>query len=309
MKVKTICSQQLARQILKVKGYSENKNHYVFADPRGGSTWLMEIIQTIKKEPVIWEPLYLKLKNSPFKKLNFGWRQYIPEDAEWEEAKQAFDRLFSGEIYAENTLKFKTLLKLLRSESFLFKICRGHALLPWLTQNYNFHYKPIYLIRHPFAVVSSQLRHGAWEYSFNSFEIPQTPYNQHYLEHEAFLKTIKTKEEALVANWCLSNSIPLKHPENNRSWITINYEELVLKPEDSINRILKSWKCNYDVSSIDFRRNSATTKPDSPALVTERLANWEKYFNSSQLDRMGAVLDYFEVKNYSKSNPMPEKSF
>src|SRR5690606_7146300 len=90
----------LAKYSIKQKNINVHSNHLIFAEPRGGSTWLMETIQMITQEPVIWEPLHLGRKNNPFKKLNFEWRQYIPEEMEWEEAKILFSKLFSGKILA-----------------------------------------------------------------------------------------------------------------------------------------------------------------------------------------------------------------
>lgn len=301
--------RQLTNKLVKSKDYDILNNHYIFSDPRGGSTWLMEIIQTITKEPVIWEPLHLGIKDNPFKTINFGWRQHIPEVSEWKEAKELFDKLFSGKILADNILYKSSFLQVLNSKSLLFKICRGNALLPWLTNNYSFNFKPIFLIRHPFAVVSSQLSHGAWDYPFVNYHIPDTPYNDNYKRHSAFLKTIKTKEEALVAEWCLANSEPLSHKDNNKKWLTINYEEFVLNPEKTLIRILTSWEINYDLSLIDYKKNSSTTKDDSPDIIIDRLSSWQNKLNKNQLENMGNVLDYFEIDIYSKNNSLPEKIF
>lgn len=295
--------------LVQRKKYSISENHYIFSSPRGGSTWLMEMIQTITNEPVIWEPLFLGIEDNPFKKLNFGWRQHIPENVAWREAKTLFDELFTGKILTEKILNHSSFSQIVISKSLLFKICRGSALLPWLTNNYSFSFKPIYLIRHPFAVASSQLRHGAWDYPFSEYTIPDTPFNDGYIQHESFLRKIKTREEALVAEWCLTNLIPLKHPDNNIKWLTINYEEFVLNPEKTVNRILQSWGLEYDLSTINFNKDSATTKKDSPDLTIERLSNWKNHLNDKQIESMGNVLNYFNVKCYSESNPFPEKIF
>lgn len=79
--------------VIRFKGFQATNNHYIFSSPRGGSTWLMEVIQQITKEPVIFEPLFIGIKKHPLNKINFGWRQYIPEDAIWEEAKIIFDSI------------------------------------------------------------------------------------------------------------------------------------------------------------------------------------------------------------------------
>lgn len=300
---------KIAAGIVKSKRYDPTAHHLIFSDPRGGSSWLMEIIQHITAEPVVWEPLFIGYDSHPFKQINFGWRQYIPRDEEWKAAKDQFDRLFGGEILVNNILYKSTFEQVVKSKSLLFKFCRGNALLPWLTENYNFQHKPIYLIRHPFAVVSSQLRHSGWDYSFSGFNIPDQPFTDHYLQHKDFLKTITTKEEIMVAEWCLTNSVVLSDKNNNKSWLTMNYEEFVMNPEQSLSRILTSWGIEFDLSSINFTKNSSTTKADSPDQVVERLWNWQHKLNKPQLERMGRVLDYFNIEVYSKDEVMPARIF
>ncbi len=301
--------KHLLRNLAPKKIYDPANNHYIFADPRGGSTWLMEIIQSITNEPVIWEPLDLKLRRNPFKSINFGWRQHIPEQGQWEEAFELFQQLFEGKILEKNSLDYSTFKQLKNSETLLFKICRGNALLPWLCHNFEFKHQPVYLVRHPFAVVSSQLKHGAWDYDFKGFEIPETPFNANYLKHRAFLKTLKTKEEALVASWCLSNLESLNHRHNNVKWVTITYEDFVLNPEKEIQRITDRWNLSIDITSLNLRKDSVTTRADSPGEALKRIANWKTNFDSKQLAAMGRVLDYFEVSLYSKEDSTPQLKF
>ncbi|MCR8666373.1 sulfotransferase domain-containing protein [Aestuariibaculum sp. M13] len=299
----------LTPYIVNYKNYKIANNHYIFADPRGGSTWLMEIIKSITNEPIIWEPLHLNKKQNPFKSLNFDWRQYIPEHEKWNEAHNVFAQLFTGKILTQDILKHNSFYNIFYSKSLLFKICRGSALLPWLCNNFQFNYKPIYLLRHPFAVVSSQLRHGAWNYDYSEFKLPNTPYNTIYKTHESYLKSLKTKEENLVAMWCISNMIPLSSPNNNKKWITLTYEDLVLNPEKSIKRILNAWDVKYNLNSINFKQNSFTTKADSPLETTKRLSHWKTHLSPEQLQNMGKVLEYFKITLYTSSNPLPEYSF
>jgi len=308
-KIIHLSRKHLLRPLAPKKTYNPTTNHYIFADPRGGSTWLMEIIQSITNEPVIWEPLDLKLRNNPFNKLKFGWRQHIPEQKEWKEALELFQKLFKGKILEKNILDYSTFSQLKDSETLLFKICRGNALLPWLCKNFEFNNQPVYLVRHPFAVVSSQLKHGAWDYDFKGFEIPDTPFNANYLKHKEFLTTLKTKEEALVASWCLSNLESLNHPHNNIKWITITYEDFVLNPEKELTRILRRWDLAIEVNTLKLRKDSVTTRADSPNEALDRISNWKNNFNTRQLTAMGKVLDYFEVDLYQKNNSLPQVKF
>ena len=284
--------------------YSPSDNHLIFANPRGGSTWLMEIIQSITNEPVIWEPLDRRNRDKAFVELNFGGLQYIPEEEKWPEAKDIFDRLFSGQIMNHNTFRYSTIKQLLQSDSLLIKFCRGNALLPWLVSNFTFKDKPIFMIRHPLAVVASQMRHGAWDYKFNGFKVPESPYNEIYAEHEPFLTSLTTKEELLVSMWCIANKGTLDHERNNKDWLTVNYEEFVVNPEKTVERILESWGVSYHLEKISFTKNSVTTRVDSSAEVKGRLSQWQQNLDKAQIGRMMGVMEYFEIEQYSY-DPMP----
>jgi len=306
-KISSNFKSHFIKPFAKKRTYNPRDNHYIFADPRGGSTWLMEIIQSITNEPVIWEPLDLNKKYSPFNTINFDWRQYIPSDENWQEARDIFGLLFQGKIFKKNILDYSTFSQLQNSNTLLFKFCRGSALLPWLVENFEFKYKPLYMIRHPFAVASSQLRHGAWNHLIQKFEIPDTPFNKHYKKHEDFLKSLSSNEEVLVAKWCLHNVNTLGHKNNNRKWTTMTYEDFVDDPKKQTLRILKVWNIDYDISNINLKKTSVTTHKDSPKLNKKKVSHWQNTFDEHQIDKMQKVLEYFKIKTYSSDSPYPIK--
>lgn len=164
------------------------------------------------------------------------------------------------------------------------------------------------MVRHPFAVVASQLKHGGWKKTKSHFVIPNGLYYEHYKQHELFLNSLNTEIEILVATWCLTNQVPLSHLKNNINWITITYEELLLQPEITVERILKEWQMTSDISKINFKRQSFTSIAGSPTDTKKRLHYWEGSFNPEQIDSMTRVLKYFEVTLYD-SNPEPLISF
>ena len=281
--------------------FDPSDNHLIFADPRGGSTWLMEMILSITNDLVLWEPLHLHRSFDHFRKLDFHWRQHIPEEESWPEAKQAFDQLLTGQIIDSNFIANSKLQRLLFAKSLLIKFCRGNLLLPWLVKNYVFTYKPIYFVRHPFAVVSSQIKHGAWGHTMVRFDVPDNRYNDLFTRHKSYLERLTTKEEVLTATWCIVNQYLLNHPKNNSSWLTFNYEEFVLNPQAAVERILRCWEVDYDVEKIDFERKSLTTKAGSPIKGRDQIAYWTKNLEKTQVSRMEKVLDYFEVTVYSRN--------
>ena len=297
----------LARLVAYRLNYNPLGNFIICSDPRGGSTWLTELLEPLLAVPVLWEPLHIE-KVPEFKRLNFSWRQHIAEDQVWEDANLAFERLFKGKLLNDWITSQTSFYKLLVSDRALIKFCRANALLPWMTRNFNFRYKPIYLIRHPFAVVSSQLKQGGWDYEFTGFVIPDSPFNKLYLEHSKFLKSLRTKEEALTALWCISNQVSLCSDRNNNSWITINYECLVDDTQATLERVFREWGMQIEVSKLNFAKASKTTVGSSPLSGSAQIEYWRKGLNSDQVKRMTDVLQYFHVSVYS-SNPYPEIIF
>lgn len=288
------------------KNFNPADQFVIFSDPRGGSTWLTEMIHTIPSTAIIWEPLHIhevKVVN----KLGFGWRQYIPEEQKWPEASKVINKILSGRLINEWTMLNTTIKDYYQAKQLIIKICRGNMLLPWITNQINFTFPPIYLVRHPFAVVVSQLKQGGWNYQFQKFDIPDIPFNDVYKEHEIFLNSLKTNEEILTAYWCLTNQIPLNHERNNQKWVTLYYEELITNPLREIMRIFERWHMDIPQRiELVFRKKSSTSlgssRVDSPDI---QLSRWKNELNPKQIKKMSGVLDYFNIKMYNAGDVLP----
>src|SRR5690606_10339837 len=95
--------------------------HYmIFSDPRGGSTWLMEIVKQVTEKPILWEPLHIN-KVAELKELGFGWRQFIPENTNWVEANEFFNQLFKGKILNSWIMQQTSKRELQQTEQFIIK--------------------------------------------------------------------------------------------------------------------------------------------------------------------------------------------
>ena len=283
-----------------LRKFEPRENLIIFSDPRGGSTWITEAISQIPKTAILWEPLH-PAGVAYFNKLNFGLRQFIPELETWIDAEIAFERLFKGKVLNAWTSQLSSPIRFLRAERMIVKFCRANAMIPWLTRVFNFTYDPIYLVRHPFAVSASQLKHGAWDYDFNGFVIPNSPYNDVYIQHADFLSSLKTKEEALVATWCLTNLVPLRSARNDKSWVTVYYEDLIRNPEKELERIFQRWGLPMPESVINQIKTPSVTAKETTFLnsIEQQCGKWTSFFDQQQVKRMGSVLQYFEVEHYT----------
>jgi hypothetical protein len=290
----------------KLRKRSAKDQLLIFSDPRGGSTWLAEMINSIPRSAIIWEPLHLEYVHQ-LRELNFGWRQHIPEKTDWPEVKKLFEKIFKGSIVNEWTMLHSTLSNYISAKILIIKLCRGNMLLPWITRTFDLKYQPIYMVRHPFGVVNSQMKQGGWDNIPDSFEIPNTPFNDFLKMHQSYFKSLNTKEEKLTSLWCLSNTVPLNHQDNNIKWISIYYENLLLKPEQEVQRIFNKWKIPVPEGiEKNYRKESSTTLGRIDTNDPEaQLNRWQRELSISQIDKMQSVLDYFGITCYSRDELIP----
>jgi hypothetical protein len=268
-------------------------------NPRGGSTWLLDLLGRLPGTAPLWEPLYLRPAPA-FRRLGFGWQQHIPEDADWPEARRVFERLLRGKMLTAWICSHTTLQAIRDADRFIVKFCRAHALLPWLTRQFTFELRPVYLARHPFAVVASQLRHGAWDHLDASFDMPDGPYSEFYTGHRAFLESLSTREEVLTAHWALGNRVPLTHPDRDRRWTTVHYEHLLTEPLREVERIFGAWgmAAPPGVAESAGAASATTRGGHDPADAGRQLGRWREAFSEAQLRRMLRVLEHFGIGCY-----------
>ncbi|WKV13430.1 hypothetical protein [Marivirga harenae] len=284
----------------------------IVGDPRGGTTWLAEIIQSIPKTEILWEPLLLE-REPTFKNLNFSYRQFISENASEPKIKASFEKLFSGKILNSYLCQFTKPMEIKNCSQLVVKFCRANQLLPWLTHEFNFNYLPLYIVRHPCAVVASQLKKGGWDKVSNQFEIPyDKPYSEFYTQHESYLLSLDTKIKKLAATWCLCNSVPLNHNENNKKWITITYESLIMDGIQQLKRIEDKWRIEFPESAFSkLNKASTSTVKGSPILDGKgsQLKYWQKQLSEKQINEIREVLNYFKIHLYNVNSPLPTISF
>ena len=276
----------------------QEKNILFFGDPRGGTTWMAETLVQLFELPILWEPM-LPRKNSRFAKFSFASRQYLPDNLKNKEIHKAFSDLLHGKGVDHWEINHTSVKELKKSKCAIIKFTRGNMLLPYITKQFSFEKKPIYMLRNPMAVVASQLKHVGWKDAKNHFEIPDTFYNEVYDTHREFLKTLKTKEEVLVAKWALTNKIVLEHPRHDLDWIFITYEETLLKPKETLTKVLDNWGyTNFNLDKIDFNKKSKTSLSSKRRPPEEQLAHWKSSFTDEQIQKMKSVLTYFSMDNH-----------
>lgn len=284
-------------------------NILVFGVARSGTTWLAELFALDDRTAFIWEPFTVTTEGFRLKSLNetdFTYLQYIPADAKWPEIKAFFRQLLSGKLLTFDLLKFNSVSKIISAQGFSIKFIRSTMLLPWLVNTFELP-PPVYVIRHPLAVVSSMLRYPGFK-GFSKYYIYRNRFNDILVEkYGDILDSLKTPEENLAAKWCIENLVPLSSPYNNKKWITVSYEKLLIDSEEEVLRIFRKLNKKPPVGIYDkIKKPSRTTNLDSPILKNgDQIQCWRKFLSSSQVKLIMDTVKKFGINIYDEG-PEPD---
>jgi len=251
-----------ALQYINKKTFSSKKINMedtilIVGSPRSGTTWLMEILATLPNYTYTFEPLNPIWSPSSFE-VGFGSRTYLQKDSNWQEGEEYLQNVFTGQI-AEFPVKGSITVSLLHgfsiknsmnrflSKKLIVKSVNMNRMLPWIAEKFQLR-RIFFIIRHPCAVVASQLKTGLCGYRNSS-----PPYKDIFPTHKDILdeasningldstvynmlEKIKSREEILAASWCLDNLIPLSQ-KTPYPWSTVIYEKFVKEGKEQINKI------------------------------------------------------------------------
>ena len=280
------------------------KSILIFSNPRGGSTWLAELLKTLPNSTLIWEPL-MKGRLKEFNDLNFFWHQPIPENADWPEAKEAFRKLLNLEIKSKQIYNRENQLNFPFSKHFIFKFCFGNMLLPWVVNNFDVN--PILLLRHPCAVVSSQIKHDYWKSVEKGplvYDIPDFPYNEYYLQYKDVIKHIRTFEEHLAASRAYTMVYTVLNPNNDKKWITLAYESLYNDFDTEIQRVFR--RLNIDIPDKLYERKSKASIMTMQHSIDyihsgNQLYGWKNHLSGTQIRNILKIVNEFGITFYDES--------
>jgi hypothetical protein len=286
----------------------------LFCQPRGGSTWLAEIMLHLPGSVLIDEPLwrgnlkeawgkpdFFERKVPQLADLDFYYNQYIPSDEPWPEASVVFEDILSGRVPSNGLYAEQDMRKLRGNGVYITKFCYGNLLMAWLVKQFNV--KAILLTRHPCAVISSQLTHPSWQQLKldERGKVANFPFNDIYVAAMERVGKIGDRESFLATLWALNFRHTAMQHENNKSWLTISYEGLLLNFDYEIDRIDNRFSLGLNRLAMDHRKPSRSAcaglfgKHETQA----QLDSWKKRLSQKQISAILNVLEKFEIEIYN----------
>lgn len=296
----------------------------LFAVPRSGSTWLADLLHQVDKSVLLNEPLITVpnpidlsrpieprfFRTDEIKKLGFHYLQPIPHSAEWPEAKDFFERLLSGRIPSRLLYDLDSGNRILTSNYIIAHFNHANLLAGWLQRQFNF--KSNVLLRHPCAVVASQLFHpniGA-AMAEKPPKIAHFKFNELFKTEQDLINQLETKEQHLAFLWAMQvREILDRNPEINRMRV-VHYEHLVRDFEQQIKGIFQ-W-IGQEVPETVWKLRTVPSKSVLNPNATQHydvshLENWKNQLTPSQVQQILEVVREMGINLYSE-DILPEIS-
>ena len=182
-----------------------------------------------------------------------------------------------------------------RAMLMIIKFVRANRLLPWICQTFQLR-SPILLIRHPCAVIASQLKS---QLDWGNPKRPESPpYIENYPAFKSALFETEGTEEYLAATWAL-DQLPLLMQEPPRPWKIVTYEELFLRTEETVSQICHD--CNL---YIDMNVVMSRIKKPSKVVYKSGISGidgWKQQLTDKQISRIIKTVQSFGIHFYNQA--------
>jgi hypothetical protein len=282
----------------RAERYDTEKTIVVACTGRGGSTWLAQIIASLPRHHLLWEQLHWRT-NPECQEYGFGRPLYLTRDQATSEQTAFVQDILTGRTLpsAINTSRYFHPWDLFRLRAYVAKFVTANMLLPWLVETFGV--RAVFMIRHPCAVVASQMKHGRWGEVGKSFCEHPTLFDDYPHLGRTF-DTIDRKEEVLAFNWAIQNFIPLSHSPS--PWITTTYESLVANGMEEVTRIFRGLgeSIPEEAQSMLNRSSATAIDPKGRHRSQAQLAKWQRRLSPLQIDRILHVVHDAGVTIYSE---------
>lgn len=329
MQIVPFIKYTLIRYPIEWASYKLNKDYdirntiVVSGTPRGGTTWLLELLETLPDYKSIFEPFnplwFPKIKELIFPSSSYLIRPYLSHEIDENRLKEYLYGVFTGQFVSRQPrfdLTLEDIYKRIKARKIIVKFVRANRILPWIVENFTLR-ATYFLIRHPCATIASQIETGIRGYGYptkrslpadivikEASQIPSIRNNEWLMRK---LHTIKSHEEVLAAIWSMDNYVPLSYlSEHPDVWYTVVYENLITDFDDEIKRVFGYINEETPEKVYEkFKKPSKTTHDKSYLGTSRQLLKWKNKLSDRQIKNILKVVHWFGLDFYTE-NPEPD---
>ena len=191
------------------------------------------------------------------------------------------------------------MVELYRSSSVVAKFVRASRILHWIDESFDLR-EIVVLVRHPCAVVSSQLSYEQGTNEWRNTSAPSSPKtdfggtlpDEILNRFHEVLSDIDTRIGTLAAIWALDTYCAL-HMHGGAPGLVITYEELVARPARALSRLFGALGEKVPGEACD--RLGIPSSSAASDLLTEdaenQLSKWKERLGPEQQDAILTVAD------------------
>ena len=293
-----------------VKKFDLKDTIVIAGTPRSGTTWLAEVLGKTNEYATVFEPLH-PVWFPEATQSGFQARTYITPGKSWFAGESYMEKVLSGKIVSTRFQGMGNIKKVILSRRLIVKFIRCNRLLPWLSEKFNVGHI-ILMVRHPCAVVVSQITSGYYGYNDLSNRCDICPKKGKILSEaeevdcvdEDIIKKIEkieTPEEVLATVWCLDNYVPLNFLPKER-WSLVPYEKLMMDKIACMQQIIDVSGIRRPMKNIEeLNKPSKVASSDLKTDATQQLSKWKKSLSKSQIRNILDVVSALELDFYGES--------
>ena len=265
---------------------------------RSGTTWVQELINHRRDHRVIFEPFLGSVV--PFCR-HFERKQYLRDEDDSPAFLGPARRILGGRFRNEWTDQYNA-GGVYRKR--LIKDIRANLLLHWLRRHFP-EVPFVFLMRHPCAVVSSQLR-GRWGLKAADLLRQTQLVDDHLVPFTEVMRHARDDFENLLLVWCVENYVPLRQFQRGEI-LLLFYEDLIRHPEREVERLFRFLRRPVEPGAFEqFRRPSAQVRSWSAVLTGgDPLDSWRKHIDADQIRRALQFLRLFGLDELYGEETMP----
>jgi hypothetical protein len=280
-----------------------NREHeisvFLAGSGRSGTTWLSEVINYRDEYRLVFEPFYPE-KVRAFE--SFSRRQYLRPDDRREEYLGPARAALTGALRSCWTDRFHRVFVARRR---IVKDIRANLLLGWLRANFP-GMPMVLLLRHPCAVVESQLRLGWRDDALDDALAQDALIQDHLHPFESAIRSAQDPFERRVFLWCVENYVPLKQLAPGEIHLAF-YERLLTDPEDEFGRLFSSLGREMDNGAF------ARFQPGHPSPTSRggtggnpSVDGWTRSVPEMKVKRTVEILGLFGLDRVYGEGPLPD---